>query len=443
MYTLKGFIHAVALENNAIDTVSKIGELSTYARTYSREQGTYSSDTYPDVNLVSFYSTNTSGNPAVTTEVSVPSNMVQPILAISQWVYGQAIGGGATSSQQDFLQSLIAEFEGLYDDLQTGSMVSENGMFMPEWISFSSVEFGADNYVKLWFSDPAFRGQYDQYHIAVIPAFSNVDDFFDTLTNVQTKLEARPLSTMIGEAQAAANNKPYTILRTETYEWVNPSNIVQLLETNWLVMIWGIGGNNIDNIKRAIIDYILANSSHPRSEWDELLPGLFKNTEFIIAPFWNEYSVPNQDLKAGLYSPVMEYTKILPHIKQATTTYLDPHVESNLEVAVANYKCIGFATVGGPDNREGQFKFSTVWPMFNILASTHIDFERLSPDTQAFILLLQNMFKVSEEMTETSTIPIEMTRAKRGDLVFLSASFNEIQYLMVSKKSYEALNAGG
>lgn len=67
------------------------------------------------------------------------------------------------------------------------------------------------------------------------------------------------------------------------------------------------------------------------------------------------------------------------------------------------------------------------------------DFARMSEETQRMIEVVIDMFRVAETMTITSTIPRKYTRATRDGILYLTATFERTQLMVVSRTSVAAL----
>src|SRR5437764_12240030 len=97
MYALKGFIANASFADNTVATVAKIGELSTHARTFSREKGEYTSTNAPGLTLVSFLS----AQDGVLKPVS--PTMSEHVLGIAEYIYA----GTITNSPQIYADYLL------------------------------------------------------------------------------------------------------------------------------------------------------------------------------------------------------------------------------------------------------------------------------------------------------------------------------------------------
>lgn len=436
MYNIKGFLSVGALSNNAPNQIAPFGELSTHSLTYARDKGIFVKHDKPDVVFYSFSSRNDSGDTAVTAAFS------NHIIDFGQWLFAFCAMGGFTNDAAEAVRN-IRNNNAQVDDLEIGNMLNKGGtnFWMPEWVSWKYLSGGVENRIKVWLSDNSFQNQYDGFQIIVVPPVASVDDFFDDRTHVSAALAVNNPAVLMEKINTTANENPYTYLRAEAFEWVEQGVANSILPTYWTLLIYGEAGNNIDNIKDELIKYILANSNYTREQWTEVFPDLFKATECIITPLWDQYSIPNKTLEAGVYSPTVDYQRALEVAKLTAPDYPAAHVEAVLSVASVNYKSLAMTVVGGPDNRGGLDTFKELMPDYMNVPTTNMDFDRMSRVTQDWVMLLIRMLIAAETMTESTSVPTGLTRMKRNGVLYVVSNFNRVQYLVVTKSQFEIINA--
>lgn len=429
MYILKGFGQHDLLANNTVGVINKIGELSPRSRTYSREKGSYVDNSAAHINLVSFQSA-TDGN-----LVPVPAVFSTQALGVLNWIYTRVLAGGQMAAD-DITNGLLAEYQATASDFQSGVMVTDGRYWAPEWISWKMKDQG-ENSIRIWLSDPSFQAKYDEFAIYVVPPMTRLDDFFALGTAVENTINSRSFSETVALVQAVRNTYPETILRAETYNYVDPFNSSHLVPTNWTVLIYGAMGNNIDSIKDALIKYILTNSTHTREEWAAILPDLFKRSEFTIVPMWTQYAIPNREVEAGVYSPIAHITNTLQLIASVASSYPGSHINAAATVMGHPYKSLAVIAVGSPENRNQFYKLSDVFPDWIAVSSTSTDFNRMSEPTREWAEILDALIQVAESMTEFSDIfDTTITRLVRNNVLYAVKSYQNIQYLVVAKASF-------
>lgn len=443
MYILKGFMVIQSLSDNAPGATSPLGELSTYSKTFSKDIGHYSRAAQADVDLMAFFSQDD-----VLGDVAVPVATYDPILSMGQWLYDNAVNGLFSASKADFLSAVLNEYAASLESVEAGDMVplslaDTNTTWLPQWIKFQLRGTGSANSIKIWFSDEAFRRQYDEFEIQVVPPVDTLDDLFGTAVEVKALLDSINDSERQLRLEEAKEGHPTTRVRVDMFDWTNPLQPDITLSTSWGILIYGPFGDNVDNIRNRLVEYILANSARLRTEWEDYLPDLFKVTEFILTPLWTNFSIPNETLMAGLYSPTIQLADLTMIAKTTATRYADPHVDAVVSTSVSIYRSLAFLAVGGPDNRDGIMTYQARFPDYIVIPSTSSEFGRMSPSTQNWVMRLSQMLKVAEEMTEFSDLPLNMTRLIRDNIMYVVSTFEEVQYLIVSKQSYVELFGGG
>lgn len=430
MYTLKGFAQISALIDNTLTVVAPVGEMPPYGSTFAREQTSHTSTDHPGVELVTFTSKRD------TVQITPPEDYVLSVLEVTRWVYLQAAAGRFSQNADNFQNQFIAQFGLTVDLLDSGLMTRGDDLWCPAFIDISFTGEGLEeNRSKIWFAGDAFVNQYDDFEILVVPPLENLDDFFKGLTQVKGLLGAMTVPKLMEKVQSIKDGYPDTTVVTNTFEWTDSNNTALKLDVDWTVIIYGAAGDNLDNIKEAIIDFVLANSERPREDWELIFPDIFTATEFIITPMWSHYSVPNQQLVSGLYSPVVPVKDALAITKITCKGkgYTPEYVDNILQLAASAYKSVSLAIVGGPKNRDGINRFNDQFKDYLAVPSTHLDFQRMDPLTREFVITLAGMLKFAEELTPTSAIPREHTRTHREGIYYLSKTIGRVQYLVVTK----------
>ena len=434
MYTLKGFMSFGPLADNAVNVIAPHGELSTHCTTYSKEKGQYTNNLFKDCKLVSFKSQQVTDN--ISTLIPVPVLHQDKALAIGQFIYNSSNGGDFTSNQARCLDLITTEYTPTIYNVEIGPMVTDGVRWMPEWLTYS-MQDPETNFVRIWFADQAFSSQYDEYEIDFITAISPVDNFFKDPLLVKADILARSVTEMFNRIELVKNKNPYTYLINDVFDYIAAADRTFIVPTNWVALIWGPVGNNPDIIKQELAKHILAQSAHPVEEWMVILPDIFTSTEFIITPLWDQYSVPNRTIITGVYSPT---TNLLRGLSLAYATskgvgYNRDHVNNNLSMSGSIYKSLAFMAIGGPYNRDQIYSFEERWVDYMMVPSNSPDYNRMNIETQNWVELFTRMLIVAEYMTRYSDIPTGMARVIRGGVMYITASFKNVLYLVVSRQS--------
>lgn len=445
MYRLKGFITHAALVDNTVGVTAALGELSTESLTYARDKGQYVLAAATNLTLTTFLTQKDGVNVPATDAVSTGVSVSDHVLTVANWVYQQTILNGQPTGQTmvgaTLLEELLVAFAGVASNFECGNIITSGQFMMPEWLSWS-ISSLSDATVKIWFSDDSFQRQYDEYELVVIPPTTALDNFFARGSDVAAMLNSLTISMTMNAVQTAKAGYPETVMRADQYNYYDPQNANNIVPSDWVVLIYGIAGNNDDVVKQALVDYILANSTHPQSDWMGILPDIFKRTEFILIPQWGNYAIPNRTVQAGIYSPISNLTSALTLIGQTVPGYPSAHINSHATVMGHPYKSLNVFAIGGPDNRNNMFELTAVFPDYLDIASTSIDFNRISANTQSWMLLIAQMITIAETMDAYSDIPVSMTRTTRDGILYLVLNFQSIHYMVAAKVNFTTGSSG-
>lgn len=456
-YSLKGFVGYGALADNNPDVTAVLGELSTFARTFSKDRALYSTEsaTAPNstVDLTVFSSKN-----AAAADLAVPAPYATLLLQIAAWSYRQAGLGTFTMSADSYRQALLIEFSGKVRDVVVGAMVDNGALKLPGAVTFfiNPDSLGAtwdpavranldESRIKLWFSDDRFRREYDEYTYEFLAPLDRLDDFFLPPATVRERVLARSFQQLTQQIRDRSAQKPFTYLRSDSFDYHDPNDATFTVATDWTYLIYGAAGDNIDAIKEELIRWILANSEHTREEWAVIFPDIFTATEFIVMAMANQFAIENSPINRGVYSPLVNWNQALAMGLEVFTGtgYNEAHIKSNLTISTMPYKSLAIVLCGGPENRLGQTRFEQHYPDYLNVSTSHPDFGRMSLETQGLVKMWEQMVAVAETMTEFSDIPSTMTRLKRTnaqghEFLYLVKSYRDVQYLFPSFGSIQA-----
>lgn len=454
-FSLKGFVSVGAFADNDRYEIAPLGELSLQSATYAKDRALYttvSQGVNPTTLKLSVFSCRTTEDDFYV----APAPYQALLLQMVRWCHAQALNGTFTNNAENARQSLMAEFDGNITSAVVGRMIQQDGVWLPASLQFyiSPDSLGPwdpgvrpdleRSRVKLWFADEAFAAEYDEFDIEFLAPIDNarLDDFFLLAEQVEQRVKARTLEETMVLVHALKNNQPETKIRTIPFLYHDPNNETWTMSTNWTFVIYGAAGDNIDSIKEELANWILDNSTHTREEWAVIFPDIFTSTEVIITPMWSNYAVENATLADGVYSPTVNAQQALATARRTCTgtLYDNAHIDSVLSVVGCPYKSIALLAVGGPENRNGIFRFEEIWPDYMAVFTSSLDYNRMQPETQAWVTLLHRMLKVAETMTDFSDLPQDMTRLRRTNAagetyMYVVANYDNVQYLVVSRQS--------
>lgn len=430
MLVIKGFYSIAKLRDNRPNMLSPIGELSNYSLTYARDVKKYSHSSFPDVDLRVFTAQQDN------VDIDVPIDQQETLLNIGQWLSDRSTDGTFNGNETAFTTNFLDRWSSVLEDLRVGGMVANgfNMAFLPNWIQFKLRGIGG-NYVRIWMADASFRLTFDDYHIKVLSPMDDVDLLISDTDTLRNRLSEIGQSEQLDRITALVNNQPYSRMRGMTYRWSNPSTPNETLDVTFTVIIHGVAGDNPDIIREALIQHILGLSQHNIETWVDFIPDLFRRTEFVIVPLWDNLSIPNMTLLAGLNSPTVRYKDMLP-IMEYYSEYPTEHIVENLVSSTVNYKSMSYLAIGSPTNRDDIFNYQTVFSDIITMAFSDAEFSRISPRTREWLHQFIRMLQVADTLTEFNEIPLDMTRLEREGNLYVVRSFDNIQYLILSRNSY-------
>ena len=425
-------IKAFAAHNQFIDNASFVthpfGELSTYTLTYAKDKGIYAVGN-ENVQLYTFNSSIDG------TYSPLSADWNEHVFSLVKFIYEYSLRANGQIYADELNRELLANFQGRAKNFRIGKIITDGNYYMPEYLSWSKE--GTDSFIKVWFADDAFRRQFDEFDIVVVPALPNVDDFFLPKDQILEKLREINPTIQTERVETAKNKLPNTRVRTNMFDWINPRDPNDTVPTQWDSIIYGIAGDNIDSIKDAIKKEILKNSTHTEAEWKKIFPDIFTRTEFIFIPQWDKFAIPNRKIVAGIYSPLARLsTAYENYFKPYTKDYPKAHVEQYGTVLSFPYRSIQIYVTGGHENRHNKFLLTDVYSDLVAVNSLQEDFNRQSQSTREFSEKLMEMLIAAESMDEYSDIPTGFSRVIRDDKLFLVFSMGNIHYLMVAKKNF-------
>lgn len=427
---LKGFVEIQALQSTLPGVISPLGELSVWSMTFTKDVSVFGDPTIPGYRLVS---TSCTDNVLGAVEPSAVS--IAQVLSMVREAKSYVDAHPMPCDITDLHATLAAAFYNDVGLLKLGPMMSTGTIQLPEWLEWTSLA-EPDVRVKIWLSDTAFANQYDLYDITVIPPLAYLDDFFKTPVQVAAALDALSASQMMDTIQEAKSRNPETYIRTITFKYVSPILNDAPLLWNWTVLIYGVQGDNVDAIKDAIVAHVLANSVHPQSDWELIFPDLFKRTEFIVLPRWDKIAIPDMAVQSGLYTSVVTPYEVIDYVTAKIDFYPPTWAKArHAEILPFPYKCLTLIALAGPTNDVAATTLAALFPDYLPITASELDFNRMDVITQEWIVRMEQLLRVAEHLETYTTIPDPVRLVKRNGQTFVSAFYNNVNFLVEPKAS--------
>lgn len=437
MYILKAFASNSSLTNNMVGVVAPIGELSTKSLTYAREKGVYANPDDPNILLTTFTTADNS------TQVLLPKLFEDHVQEVVSWMYKLATTSTNTMDGESLLDQMLTDFANRVTDVTCGPIVSDGVNICPAWLQWKCLLPNAGaNMLKVWFVDQNFLAEYDDYEIVVVSPFEDLNDFFKPGYDVINQINKITPASALLLVQKAKGLNPETVINVQTYTYQNPANPTQKADVNWYLLIYGSMGDNLDAINTAVAKHVLANSTRTKEDWKKIFPDIFKRTEFVIFPLWDQYAIPQRLIESGIYSPIVNFNRINTLVKPYLVDYPSSHVDAKLCVMSHPYKSLQLAVIAGPENRGNLFDIRQLFADYIDVSSTSIDFNRMSKETRAWTEVIYDLIMVAETMTKYTTLPLGIYRIERDGIIFASKAVNGVNFLVVSKANMPTVITG-
>jgi hypothetical protein len=427
MFNLKAFVNHSSYLSNTPNVVSQIAELSPYAGTFSREKGYYRSTVIPEATLITFLSEKDD------VKVELSANVKANTFAVLKTVFDYFQVQVTPFTTETLSNHILLTHSGAVANVEVGFVHEANGYYVPEWVSWIMTHDDGDATIRIWLMDEHFRYQYDEWEIIVVPPTVNLNMFFSTPTTVKNELAFNDPMTTTNRIQAAKGGFPETILRTEQFEWNYPGDNRIKLTSSWHYLIYGPAGDNIDVIKDRTVAYILANSNQDRNKWTAVFPDIFRRTEFMIVPYWEQYAIEDRVIEAGIRSPIVTAAQAANRMKPYCADYLMTHVDQFVQLLPHPHKSMQLAFVSSEENKSGYSLISELYPDYINVSSTSVDFNRMRTQTRQWAEMLTLMIVTAETMTKHSMIPIGMSRIYRYGKMYLVSGYKNVQYFVAAK----------
>lgn len=431
-FTLYGFMTISDLIDNSANKDSPLGELSDEVRTYALDKGYFTKPEYPDVRFISFRSQEDEN------DAPVPLFVRDICIRLGDFAFKKALDKTIGNNIHQNRQILQAEFGDVIEDVILGKMTQAKSVYLPQFIEFKLRDKTtyAESFIKIWFSDPALKQQYPLYDIVPIPLVENLDDFFTNYTAVKNIRDSLDLAKLHDQTNIIKGKNPYTMIKTINYPWYDQEDPTRQVIIPWTIIIYGPIGNNLDLIRTALQKWILARSQRPVKDWEKIFPDIFIPTEFIYAPFWQKTSVPGYRTVEDIYSPTIPVKQLTDYAKEVMKGYQPKVVEDLVEVSSTLFKSMSFVVCGNPQNRLVPSSFYKAFPMYCLIGSRTLDFNRLDKTHQDHLSVLNTLFIAAETVSDDTQLPANVSRVTRDGILYVSTTLENIQHLVVAKGNY-------
>lgn len=432
MNIIKGFALNRAFFDNSPGVVSNIGELASIGFTFTKEHPVYSDQGYPTISFVHFPS------PAsdVGVEQPLPQAQTDQVLKVCTAIYDLTrLKVGQVVTPGEFVEAVNQSLGAAVADVTVGATVMQGTHTCVQFVSWTNKETAVENINRVWFSNEAFLGQFDEYSFEVVLPIVPADAFFGHPDDVKDLLSKFTYAEEIERIQEARGKYPETVLWGNTYDYVNPVNKQDRTPAKFPVLIYGFAGNNIDLIKEAIVNKLLDGSAYTRDQWKEILPDLFRRTEFLIFPQWDSVAIENlagQGL--GYYSPILNMAAALDKlVLDSGADYDDAYVRSTGQGFAFPYQSIALLSIGNVENRDDKTSIRDWFPDFFFTGITSFDFDRMSDETKEWVRTINTMLIMAEKLRPGESLPAGYSRTIINGKTFLAKNYLNVNWKVCVK----------
>lgn len=435
MITVKGFITVDKLIDNEAGVIAPIGELSPVGRTYSRYKEIHHNDSSPGTRYVHFHAKDDAGDRIEPSDIAVNG-----ALDMGAWVIDY-VDNNITVSDPTHITEALKEAYPTYTEISVGEQLRVGDDWYPSTVYY--VDSANDYSLTLWFADEYFRRDYPEYEIVVIHPVREVDNMLLPYNEFMIDLANYTYDVQIDRLSEVGEEHPYTVSRSHTYKWYDQDDQTLTTDVSWTVAIYGLAGDNLERIQEDIIAAVFAVTAGTPEQWQTAVPDLFSPTEFLLIPAWQSIAINSTEQDNGIHSPISN-VKDQAGIAGIILSDLDEdHVEDNIEITTAIYKSVAMMALGQRTNRAGKFRLSDMFPDYILASTISSDFARMSPLTQEWVILLQDLLLNADTYAFSSPLPPNMVLVTRNNVDYVLSQYDGTQYLVAERTSYMKAIDGG
>lgn len=425
--TLKAFITHRALINNLENQIAEVGEISTYARTFSKDQQILTNPTYPNVEVLVFHSKKEDQEGTYTVHGSYKDLLVR----MSDWLHETAkTSFNINTTAIDVAAAIKNEFNDYVGNIVVGAMVSTGNYFIPSKLELS-LGMPSQEPMKavLYTACSVFETEYDETDILIVPPFTNIDTLLAGPTEVRAALERVSQVEVFNRINSLIEKRPPTVVQPFEIDWIQPHPGTATFTTTWYAIVYGPQGISVDHINEATRRYILTKSSSGEAAWKAVMPDIFLITRFLIQPNWASMAMPGRGSKPTIYRPMQKLSEVQDLVRGYDLTELGLK-EDQIEVVNHPYRSLPLIVLSGKDNKNGATSLSELYPDYIAAESTHEDYNRQAQNTILFSNLLYDLILSAEEFTIGKALKTGLRALEWGGKTCVSGKLKNIEYIM-------------
>lgn len=427
--TMKGFVCNPTLADNAKGRTARVGELSTWARTFSSNHQQLSKNGSA-LEVVVFSNKDDAG-----LQVQITQAYKDKLLEFVYWVYAQAPTWFGRTTRLDMIAAITAAFGQNFTMIDVSDVVQTTTMSIPSSVSFTLSMPGSDPMQgRLWFSASEFEAQYDEYEARVVPPIDAVSTFLSNYATVQSALTVVNTARDSIRIAQTAGKDPYTSLTPVEVIWVDPSNHENRLSTFWYVIGYGPRAADNDTLLSEIVSFINQSEGAGAIDWRIVFPDLFRVTRFVLYPNWAKGAISGRVGIPVIYSPFTD-NRFVEDCKN-TTDELMPAIYNLNDFESFNhpYRSVSMVAFAGVDNREGAFTLYQAYRDYIAASTMDEDFQRQAEITKVFHDRIDALLRACENFSmQTPSLTQGLRHVVKGTKNYIVTTVNNIELMMAVK----------
>ena len=431
MKTVMGFGSITRFIDNADGVVAPFGELSVYSQTFVKSTGKYRSETSPGYFLTTFKAQDSQTGESFI--ISTPQSDL--ILGVVRGCVAYTDTHSLPYDLDNFKISIVETYPNDVQEVNFGPLVYWGGIGLPQFVEFFSSKQNMN--VKVWLSDTAFRDQYTDSSITVVPVLDNPNDFFLRYEDVVQKVEEVTVPKMLERMQAAKQDSPDTVIRILEFNLYNryDKNIKHKVMFGFL--IYGLEGDNEDILKDTLADYLEKNSDYSEADWENIFPEIYQRTEFLIVPRFDQLATKNLTTLASLYSQVIPIGNVTAFTENFLSFYGSMgYVRNNSYTINFAWRYLSATITNGLKNDPNKKDWKKLYPDY-IPCGIGSDMGRMAVETQEWTYFINEVLRQAEIVTPYTQLPAGMRKTYRGTKLFVTSSHKNVNYLVAAKWNSE------
>lgn len=392
--------------------VAPLGELSTHARTFSKNAQDYQLPISTGLSLTIFNDANPTPEQLVLVDKLV-SAMLRETSQISVDNYQELA----------LIRKITANLD--ITGLEIGDVVKYQNHKGVEYMKFEILRTSqANDTVMIYYSDSELRNRYSEVTYEVIPptAIANLEQPYHDLLQV---VPVNPVQAIL----ATTGDTPHTDVHRIDVTIHALDDNTKTVVLPFYIVAWGNHSGVDYKVREALRSYILANTTEDAAWVAYFAPALWISNRFWMYPKWEDMAV--DDGVDGMYSSVMNVPEHIAHMV-AIGEYDNAYVSSHLELITVPYKNLMVGCIPSPANIAPNDKLTNIIPDYASDADNMM-FSLQSETTKQWATMMYNLITVAEGRYTMDEVSTDILLSVHSAITYYTASTNGITYSVAAR----------